>query len=150
MELKELTILDREPITKLFKDVFTKEPWNDDWSDSKQLDAYISDLVGQGYSLTLGYMDGGRLIGLSMGHIKHWHTGTEYCIEEFCIDRRLQGRGIGRSFFHDMEGYLSENGITQIFLQTERTVPAYGFYRHLGFIEMPDHISFAKRISRQT
>ena len=83
MELKVLTVQDREIITELFLDVFTHEPWNDDWSDPEQLRAYIADLTGQHYSLTLGFFDKDRLAALSMGHVKHWYTGTEYVIEEW-------------------------------------------------------------------
>lgn len=33
LELRVLTQDDRESITALFRDVFSHEPWNDDWSD---------------------------------------------------------------------------------------------------------------------
>ncbi|MBR6008047.1 MAG: GNAT family N-acetyltransferase [Clostridia bacterium] len=145
MELRKLSICDKTIITELFRDVFTNEPWNDDWSDSKQLDAYITDLIGQGYSLTLGYFDGERLAALSMGYVKHWYKGTEYVIDEFCVDRQRQGRGIGTAFMKAIEAYLAENGIFGIFLQTENNVPAYGFYLHNGFSELTGHVSFAKR-----
>ena len=144
MELRVLTVRDRETVKGLFRDVFTNEPWNDDWSDEAQLDAYIDDLTGQSYSLTLGYFDGDRIVGLSMGYIKHWYTGTEYCIDEFCVDRQLQGKGIGGAFMRRIESYLAQNGIRQIFLQTDRDVPAYGFYRRMGFQELEGHVSFAK------
>ena len=145
MELRKLSICDKTIITELFRDVFTNEPWNDDWSDSKQLDAYITDLIGQGYSLTLGYFDGERLAALSMGYVKHWYKGTEYVIDEFCVDRQRQGRGTGTAFMKAIEAYLAENGIFGIFLQTENDVPAYGFYLHNGFSELTGHVSFAKR-----
>lgn len=38
MELKRIGIEQKEAIKKLFVSVFTIEPWNDDWSDEKQLD----------------------------------------------------------------------------------------------------------------
>ena len=41
MDLKILTPQDEKPIADLFRDVFTREPWNDDWSDPQQLAAYI-------------------------------------------------------------------------------------------------------------
>ena len=47
-----------------------------------QLHLYIQDLVGQSNSLTFGLFEGTELIGISMGHIKHWYTGTEYFIDE--------------------------------------------------------------------
>ena len=62
LNLKRLTIKDKEIITEVFISVFTKEPWNDDWSNTNQLDMYINDLVGQGYSLTYGLFDDNKLI----------------------------------------------------------------------------------------
>ena len=144
MELKVLSLEDRKMITDLFTDVFTNEPWNDDWSDRKQLDAYITDLTGQSYSLTLGYFDGDRIMGLSMGYIKHWYSGTEYVINEFCVDRHSQGKGIGTAFMKAIEAYLSEKGICQIFLLTDKDVPAYTFYQHNGFTEQIGNVAFAK------
>ncbi|MBR3505401.1 MAG: GNAT family N-acetyltransferase [Clostridia bacterium] len=146
MEFRVLSAEDRAAVTSLFADVFTNEPWNDDWSDTEQLDAYIADLTGQSYSLTLGYYDGDRLAALSMGYIKHWYSGTEYCIDEFCVGRPYQGRGVGSAFLREIESYLRERNICQIFLQTENDVPAYAFYKRRGFQELEGHVSFGKRI----
>ena len=145
MELKVLSLEDRKMITDLFTDVFTNEPWNDDWSDHAQLEAYITDLTGQSYSLTLGYFEGDRILGLSMGYIKHWYSGTEYVINEFCVDRHSQGKGIVTAFMKAIEAYLSEKGICQIFLLTDKDVPAYTFYQHNGFTEQIGNVAFAKR-----
>ena len=145
MELKVLSVDDRKLITDLFTDVFTNEPWNDDWSDRKQLDAYITDLTGQSYSLTLGYFEGDRLLGLSMGYIKHWYSGTEYIINEFCVDRHSQGKGIGTAFMKAIESYLSDKEIHQIFLLTDKGVPAYTFYQRNGFTEQIGNVAFAKK-----
>lgn len=71
--IKQLGIEYIEEIKSLFVEIFTNEPWNDDWSDSKQLSEYIMDLVGNRNSLTLGLFENNKLIGLSMGSIMHWH-----------------------------------------------------------------------------
>lgn len=146
MELRTLGAGDRAAVTRLFRDVFTKEPWNDDWSDRTQLDAYIEDLTGQNNSLTLGCFKDGRLVGLAMGHVKHWHTGTEYLIDEFCVEPSNQGKGVGTEFLRLIENYLKERGIRHIFLLTDRTVPAYDFYRKMGFTELKDSVSFVKTL----
>ena len=146
MNLKVLTPQDKKPIIDLFRNVFTREPWNDDWSDPEQLDAYIDDLIGQSNSLTLGFLDGNRLVGLSMGRIKHWYEGTEYCIDEFCVDVPFQNKGIGSAFLGEIEAYLSKIGVRRLFLQTDRTTPAYSFYTNRGFRELNDNVSLAKRI----
>lgn len=135
-----------EIIKELFASVFTIEPWNDDWSNQEQLDLYLFDLVGQSNSLTYGLFEDEKLIGVSMGYIKHWHSGTEYCIDELCIRTDKQGNGIGTYFIKEIEKGIKEIGLVQIFLQTENSVPAYGFYQKNGFYELKEHVSFAKRI----
>ena len=144
--LRELDTDNFDRIKKFFVDVFTNEPWNDDWSNEEQLKGYIMDLIGNVNSLTLGYFIDDEMFGLSMGHIRHWYTGTEYYIDEFCICRNKQGTGIGTKFLKDVEQYMMSNGMTHIFLQTERTVPAYNFYKKNGFFELEEHVSFAKRL----
>ncbi len=65
--IKELDIKLIEEIKSLFAEIFTNEPWNDDWSDETQLHEYIMDLIGNRNSLTLGLFEDRELIGLSMG-----------------------------------------------------------------------------------
>ena len=135
LKLKRLTIKDKEIITDVFTSVFTKEPWNDDWSDKNQLDMYINDLVRQGYSLTYGLFDDDELIGIAMGYVKHWYSGTEYIINEFCVKTERQGAGAGSFFIAEIEKAIKELGIKQIFLLTDSNVPAYNFYKKNGFSE---------------
>lgn len=145
-EFRRLGTEQKEIIKELFTDVFMAEPWNDDWSDDEQLDMYLLDLTGQSNSLTYGLFENGRLTGVAMGHIKHWYTGTEYYIEELCIRRTEQGNGVGTYFLKEIEKAIKEQGIVQIFLQTESNVPAYSFYRKNGFCELKGHVSFAKKL----
>ena len=146
MELKQLSINDKEAIKALFTGVFTGEPWNDDWSDSKQLDCYIDDLCGQVYSLTFGLYDGGELIGISMGDIRHWFRGTEYLINELCIKTDRQGTGAGTFFLKEIEKAVKEMGIKQIFLLTGRDMPAYNFYKKNGYVEESNTVPLSKYI----
>ena len=145
--LKRLGPEDREAIKEVFVSVFTAEPWCDDWSDAEQLDLYLQDLTGQGYSLTYGlYDDVGELIGISLGYIKHWYSGTEYIINELCIRTERQGAGAGTFFIREIEKAIRELGIKQIFLLTDSNVPAYEFYRKNGFTEQTTNVSFSKRV----
>ena len=144
MELKELSINDIEMIKSLFVSVFTKEPWNDDWSDEKQLHAYIMDLTGNQNSLTLGLFENDSIVGIAMGEIKHWYEGTEYFINEFCTQQKAQGRGIGTQFMEMIQENIKARGIVHIFLLTERNVPAYHFYHKNGFQELESSVAFWK------
>lgn len=135
-----------EQIKSLFVSVFTAEPWNDDWSDQKQLTCYLTDLTGQSNSLSYGLFEGDTLIGMALGHIKHWFTGTEYSIEEFCIRTDRQGGGIGTRFLHQIEEAVRLLGVEHIFLQTSEDVPAYHFYQKNGFEPLRRHVSLTKKL----
>ena len=142
--IKKLSVDFIEEIKTLFAEIFTNEPWNDDWSDENQLHNYILDLTGNRNSLAIGLFEDEKFIGMALGSIKHWYTGTEYYIDEFCIKSQKQGKGIGTKFLAMVEKFVEEKGISHIFLQTERTVPAFEFYKKNGFTELCDHVSFVK------
>ena len=143
---KQLEESDAAIIQELFVAVFTAEPWNDDWSDENQLQLYIHDLIGQNNSLTFGLYEGAELIGISMGHIKHWYTGTEYYIDELCISTSMQGKGVGTLFVSEIEKACKELGLTHIFLLTENNVPAFTFYKKQRFYELKNYVAFAKKL----
>ena len=143
---KQLNISDKETVKKLFLSVFTISPWYDDWSDEKQLNAYLTDLMGQSNSLTYGLFENGNLIAVSMGRIKHWYTGTEYCIDEFCVKTDMQGQGIGTLFLSEIETAIKEIGLVQIYLQTDIDVKAFDFYIKNGFVHLQDTVSLAKEV----
>ncbi len=144
VRLEKLTARDMDAVRALFLSVFTAPPWNDDWSDEEQLDHYLRDLTEVRTPLVLGLYEGDELAGVSIGHIRHWCRGTEYFIEEFCVSPHRQGKGLGGTFLSLIEEYLKERGLHQIFLMTERHVPAYDFYRKHGFEELKEHVSFFK------
>ena len=145
-DFKRIGMNEIELIKELYISVFTIEPWNDDWSDRKQLDLYLSDLVGQSNSLTYGLFENEQLIGVSMGRIRHWYSGTEYYIDELCIKTDKQGGGIGTFFIKEIEKAIKGIGLVHIFLQTDNDVPAYAFYKKNGFYELKEHVSFVKKV----
>lgn len=147
IDIKELNVKNIEEIKFLFTEVFTNEPWNDDWSDTLQLHEYIMDLIGNRNSLVIGLFEDDNLIGLSMGSIMHWYVGTQYYISEFCVKAEKQGNGLGTFFLQEIEEYIKNKQIPCIFLQTKRTVPAYNFYQKNDFIELKDHVSLFKNIN---
>ena len=134
-----------DEIKLLFKNIFMNEPWNDDWSNDNQLTEYMLDLMGNRNSLAIGLYDEDELIGFSLGSIMHWCIGTEYYIHEFCIVRERQHSGLGTLFLNEIETYVKNLGINHIFLQTEKNVPAYEFYKKNDFSELEGHVSLVKR-----
>lgn len=144
--IRALSIKDAEPIRDLFVDVFTNEPWNDDWSDKEQLNHYLEDVIANKNSLSIGLFYGDELVGISLGSIIHWYSGTEYYIREYCIKRTYQHQGAGTFFLHFIEDYLRDNAITSILLSTDIGTPAYDFYEKNEFQELSGARFFYKEI----
>lgn len=137
----------RALMTDFFFDVFTREPWNDDWSDRSQLYAYMTDLAGNANSLCYGFFEDAsatKLAALSIGSVKHWCSGTEYCIDELCVRPDLQGQGVGTAFLAALEGVLKGQGIHTIYLQTDDCVPAFAFYKKRGFVHIKETVALYK------
>ncbi|HRR75186.1 MAG TPA: GNAT family N-acetyltransferase [Ruminococcus sp.] len=145
-EIKAMSMRDIGAVKQLFSAVFSAEPWNDDWSDDIQLHSYISEYMSNGNSLTFGLFMNGELTGASLGCIKHWWEGTEYNIGEFFVKTSEQGQGLGSAFLSMIEEELIARGIRRIFLQTNRNLPAFGFYRKNGYELLQDHVSLVKNL----
>ena len=146
MYIKKLEIENLEEVKNLFRSVFMNEPWNDDWSDDKQLTNYMQDLMGNRNSLGLALYENDKIVGISLGSIMHWCIGNEYYIYEFFITRENQNKGLGSQFLDEIEKYVKEFGVNHIFLQTDRPMPAYDFYKKNGFTELEEHVSLVKML----
>ncbi len=146
MELKRLSADDIEPIKSEIFDAFTGEPWNDEWKNPEQFHRYISGLISNANSLSLGLFEEERLVGAALGRIKNWYSGDQFWIDDLCIVSDCQGKGFGSQFLELIEDYLAKNGIKKIVLLTEREYPAYRFYAANGFTEKPNRIVYEKEV----
>lgn len=133
-------------IQALFLKVFSMPPWNDQWDSADQLSAYMNELIDPSNALCLGYYHENQLIGISLGYVFHWWEGTEYFIKELCIDTELQGQGHGKKFIEEIERYLKASSIKALWLMTERSTPAFSFYKNNGFKELKDNVALAKGV----
>ena len=111
-----------------------------------QLSEYIKEISGGYGALNFGLLIDGKLAAMSLGMIRHWWQGTNYNIEELCVNPDLQGRGIGTRFMGLIEKKIKEKGLCGIFLQTDNDKPSYRFYLKNGFKELDSHVSFYKRV----
>ena len=147
--MEELITIDETylpAVAELYRSAFKGEPWNDDWSDTAQLNEYIKDVSGNFKGLNYGLKIDGKLAAVSLGTIRHWWEGTNYNIEEFCVDPSLQGQGIGSHFRDLIESEIKAKGLAGIFLQTDSDKPSYKFYLKNGFGELGEHVSLYKRV----
>ncbi|MBR4386220.1 MAG: GNAT family N-acetyltransferase [Treponema sp.] len=131
---------------ELFRSAFYGEPWNDDWSDAKQLDLYVREVSGGFNALNFGLVEDGKLLAMSVGSIRHWWEGANYNIEELCVSPKAQGKGLGSKFMKMIEDEIKTRGVAGIFLQTDIDKPAFSFYTKNGFANLEKHVSLFKSV----
>lgn len=95
MMLKVLGMAHEQAVKGLIRDAFSAEPWCDRWEDEDVFHSYILDVMGNQNSLALGLFSEDVLIGISLGRLRHWYNGIEYCIDDLCIASEHQGQGFG-------------------------------------------------------
>jgi aminoglycoside 6'-N-acetyltransferase I len=136
-----------ETVKNLFLDVFSAEPWKDEWKSDDEVSRYIRELTDNSNSLSLALIDDdGCIVAASLGYVFSWWQGREYFIKEFFVSRKCQGQGIGSEFLKTMNGFLLEREIGAIWLITDRDFPAYQFYVKNGFEESEDLVFFSKTL----
>lgn len=146
IQCRQISMNEFSEIKELYREVFTAPPWEDDWSDDKQLTLYIEEIMCGKHPLHFGLYVDGKLEGIALGMIKHWCQGTEYYLDEFCIRTNLQGKGLGTKFLHMIFDEIQSIGLCGIFLATDHDKPAFEFYRKFGFELQEKHVSFWKDV----
>ena len=148
-DMEELIKLDESYLaaaSDLYRRSFMGEPWNDDWSDRAQLEEYIKDVSCYFKGINYGLLIDGKLAAISLGSVRHWWEGTNYNIEEFCVDPGIRGKGIGSHFMSLIEDDIRAQGLAGIFLQTDKDKPSYRFYMKNGYKDLELHVSLYKSL----
>ena len=112
---------------------FTKEPWYDVYESREQVVTFYKNHLENNYFLGYVALLEGKVVALSVGMKKPWIKGMEYYIDEFCVDYRLQGKGIGSLFLTKIADDLTIKGLNAIMLNTEKGYPSEAFYLKNGF-----------------
>lgn len=136
MEIQLLEKLHIEACSQLFVEAFSREPWNEQYESDREVIGYFTAFISLDSFLGFVGIESGRVIALCVGMRKPWLKGVEYYIDQFCVAPDFQRRGIGRLFLAGIERRIADLGMKGILLNTERTYPAYGFYRKNGFTEI--------------
>lgn len=142
--VKKLTKTDLEAVKDLFLKSFGRHPWQDDWSDLHQLDLYMKDLMENPNSLDYGLYEEERLIGIALGWLIHWWEGTEYQIQELCIDPDHPESCLGSEFLMQIEQQASADKIRYLLIPGTKAGKISSFYHKRGYEPLKDHVLYSK------
>ena len=75
-----------------------------------------------------------RCVAFAAGYIEQWHTASNYCLKEMCVDPALHRRGIGTALMDRLVARVARMGVRSVRLGTRRGSAAEAFYRKMGFV----------------
>ncbi|WP_227396208.1 GNAT family N-acetyltransferase [Jeotgalibacillus aurantiacus] len=129
---KPITAENVRQAAQVYCDVFTGDPWYEDWSleDAEQRLKEISETPRfTGFIV----FEKEAPAGLIAGNARHSYQGPAYYLAEFCIHPDFQGQGLGAGMLQHLEKELKKQGIVSIFLLTADNSGAERFYKRQGY-----------------
>lgn len=144
MKIEKMSVEHIQECADLFIDVFSREPWNEQYESKEQVIRFIHNHMNNNYFVGYVLKEKDKIIALSLGMKKPWIQGMEYYIDQFCIQYDRQGEGIGSYFLKQIEERIQKDGMNAFMLQTEKGFPSEAFYKKNGFIECENMIVLVK------
>jgi ribosomal protein S18 acetylase RimI-like enzyme len=135
--------------SELYVATFRDSPWNEEWSTEDAFER-LSDFLASPKSIAVKAIHNGNICGFLLGQLQQWNGATFYYLKEICVSYALQRRGIGKSLMGKLEEILTENGVSRIYLITQRDSVPSGFYSSLGFSENQNVMVMGKQVEKSS
>jgi len=124
---------DLDECAELFKNVFSDDPWYDEWVSLDQSRNYLKELVANPVFEGFVIRDNSKMVAVCLGHRRSWWAGKEFFVDEFFVENGMQGNGIGSNTMDYLVKTLIEEGYVRITILTNKKIPAEIFYLKNGF-----------------
>ncbi|GAA0859275.1 MULTISPECIES: GNAT family N-acetyltransferase [Clostridium] len=132
MKFEELTLENLGEIIPFYVEAFNAPPWNDKWTEETVRKRLTQMINCEGfYGLICIY--NGEKVGMILGNDEHYYDGLHFNIKEFCVDKKIKGKGLGKRLLKEFTARLKNKGVDNIYLLTSRTDETEGFYRSQGY-----------------
>lgn len=147
LNIRRFTWEDLDECAELFKKVFSANPWYDNWVSSDQAKNYLIELIENPVFEGFVAYENSEILAVCMGHRRSWWMGKEFFVDEFFVENKRQGNGIGTKTLDIITNNLAEEGYTRLTLLTNKEIPAERFYLKNGFYNNNQRTVLVKDIS---
>ena len=141
MEIRKISKLDLEELAKLMVDVYNAPPWNNKWTVETALES-LTDLSNFPNFFGNVLVDGNKIIGAIIGHIRRYGSESTFYIDEFFISEKYRGTGLAKKLYQTSIKQLQQRGISGAFFTTLKNSQAYNFYVKQGAWVLEDSACF--------
>ena len=141
MEIRKISKSDLEELAKLMVDVYNAPPWNDKWTVETALES-LNDISDFSKFFGNVIVDGNKIIGGIIGHIRRYASESTFYIDEFFIAEKYRGTGLAKELYQTSIKELQQRGVSGAFFTTLKNSRAYNFYLKQGAWDLEDSACF--------
>lgn len=145
MNIRRILSTDLEACSNVYAGVFSSAPWNEKWNNDMALKRLTHFFKSEGFFGMLAEDNG--VIGLALGNSEPFYSGMIFYLREMCITIKSQRQGVGQKLAKALESELLSQGITYMYLTTERGIPAAQFYEKLDYSYENDMGFYSKKLT---
>ncbi|MCC7550269.1 MAG: GNAT family N-acetyltransferase [Methanobacterium sp.] len=133
LEFRRFSWKDLDECAQLFKSVFSTDPWYDEWISLDQVKNYLKELIENPVFEGFVVCENSNVVAVCLGHRRSGWMGKEFFVDEFFVENRRQGGGIGTKTLNFVGKILFNEGYTRLTLLTNKGIFAESFYLKNGF-----------------
>jgi ribosomal protein S18 acetylase RimI-like enzyme len=131
----------------LFIAAFSAPPLNYTFITQEKARRYLRDITNTPGFVGFVYEIEGATAAFCFGTTEDYFHDPQYVIKELAVHPALHGKGVGSILMQALEAHMKKSGTVAIALQTSCTIPAYSFYRKLGYTEVEENVSMTKPLA---
>ncbi|MCL2189717.1 MAG: GNAT family N-acetyltransferase [Defluviitaleaceae bacterium] len=128
----------------LFIAAFSAPPLSYDFLTEEKVRRYLRDLINTPGFAGYIYEFEGEAAAFCFGKTEDYFHAPQYVVNELAVHPNLHGKGVGRAAMQAVEAELAKTGYVAVALETSKIIPAYYFYRKLGYENISDNVSLTK------
>lgn len=144
MILRSIQEKDIEACAALYAQVFSSEPWDEKWSEGAARERLLHFYYSKGFCGVLAEQEG--VISFALGNIEPFYSGSIFYLREMCRNTNMPKAGVGYKVLAALERELLAQDVQDVYLITDRAIPASDFYQKNGFNHSDQMGFYAKHI----
>ena len=147
MNLRKIKESDLKACAELYALVFSSAPWSEAWNQENSLDRIEHIFQSKGFVGILAYEN--EVLGFAIGTSEPFYYGSAFYLRDMCTRPNKQGKGIGKRILQYLEDELISRCVKNIYLTTERNIPAAKLYERSGYQYLKNNGFFSKTLKSQ-
>ena len=129
--IRELRADDLKGCSDLYSQVFSGPPWSENWNEEKAYKRLSHFQKSEGFVGLIAEDE--EVKAFVLGNAEPFLDGYWFYLREMCVSAKSQRKGVGTKLLNKLNETLSAHRVKNIYLATDRNIPAANFYTKNGY-----------------